>query len=338
MKKQVGLAIIGAGMMGKFHIQSFSEIKEARLVGVMDSTLARAKSLASKYGVDAYSDMDKLLTRDDLDGIVVCTPTYTHKSIIVKAAEAGKHVYCEKPMARTLKECDEMIKVAEKNKVKLMVSLVARFYFKKIKTLIDHGVVGDISVIRSSLLAWTPGPDWFYDREKGGGMIIDSSMHCADLLRWLTGSEVNRVYAESGAFVLERSKKAGTEDNAIYMLRFKNGTIGEVYGSWSGKGMGGYILEVFGNRGTIFSHPLNQPLMVFSEKNIPKASIPKGINLVSFEPWLYKEVGWLDAIDHFVKCVLKDENPMISGRDGKAALEIVLAACKSAQTHKPVWL
>ncbi|GAI06757.1 unnamed protein product [marine sediment metagenome] len=130
----------------------------------------------------------------------------------------------------------------------------------------------------------------------------------------------------------------GTEDNAIYMLRFKNGTIGEVYGSWSGKGMGGYILEVFGNRGTIFSHPLNQPLMVFSEKNIPKASIPKGINLVSFEPWLYKEVGWLDAIDHFVKCVLKDENPMISGRDGKAALKIVLAACKSAQTHKPVWL
>jgi predicted dehydrogenase len=334
--KQVGFGLIGAGRIGKIHSLCIAKISNAKLVAVTDLALDRAKEIAKEHKADAYKDYKDLLKRKDIDAVIVAVPTHAHRAVTVDAAEAGKHVYCEKPMALTLREADEMLKAVKKAEVKLMIGEQVRFIFNKVKKLLDEGVVGKINIIRSCLLGWYPS-DWMCDPKKGGGMIIDTSVHNADLIRWLTGSEVERVYAESGAFVIDECKEMMTEDNAIYLLKMKNGVIGEVYSSWTGKGAGGFSLEIFGTKGMMFSHPLSQPLAVFSAKKIPNEFISEGWNLTSFLPPI-KASGWFDSLKHFVNCIVKDKEPMVNGKEGRADLEVVLAAYKSSKTGKPIEL
>ena len=258
--KQVGLGLIGAGRIAKIHSSSIAEISNAKLVAVADLALDRAKEIAEDHKADVYKDYKELLKRKDIDAVIIAVPTYIHQAVTVDAAEAGKHVYCEKPIALTLREADEMIKATRKAGVKIMIGEQVRFIFSKVKKLLNEGVLGDINIIRSCLLAWPPS-DWMCDPKKGGGMIIDTSVHNADLIRWLTGSEVERVYAESKAFMIDKCKDMKTEDNAIYLLKMKNGVIGEVYSSWTGKGTGGFSLEIFGTKGMMYSHPLSLSLI-----------------------------------------------------------------------------
>jgi len=334
--KQVSLGLIGAGRIAKIHSSCIAEISNAKLVAVADLVPDRAKEIAEEYKANAYKDYKELLKRKDIDAVIVAVPTHAHRAVTVDAAEAGKHVYCEKPMALTLREADEMIKAAKKAKVKLMIGEQVRFLFNKVKKLLDEGTVGDINIIRSYLLGWPPS-DWMCNPKEGGGMIIDTSVHNADLIRWLTGSEVERVYAESKAFMIDKCKEMKTEDNAIYLLKMKNGVIGEVYSSWTGKGTGGFSLEIFGTKGMMFSHPLNQPLMVFSAKKVPNEFISEGWTLTSFLPPI-KASGWFDSLKHFIDCIIEDKEPIVNGKEGRADLEVVLAAYKSSKTAKPIGL
>lgn len=344
--KQVSLGLVGAGRIGRVHSLSIRQILNSKLAAVADPVPGKAEEIAEEQNADTYLDYKELLNRKDVDGVIVCVPTWAHRSVTVEAAEAGKHIYCEKPMALSLQEADEMIRAAENSGVKLMIGENARFRFRRVKELVDQGAIGDISVIRSSLSAWSPvgTAEWMCDPKKGGGMIVDSSVHNADFTRWLAGSEVERVYAESGAFFIDECKDMGTEDNAVYLLKFKNGVIGEVHCSWTGRGVGGYSLEVFGSGGMISIHPLRQRLMVYSTKDVPDkfvfgGGIQEGWNFTSlaFNP-MPNLSGHLDAVRHFVDCILEDKEPMTNGKEGRAALEIVIAAYKSSKVNRPVKL
>lgn len=334
--KQVSCGLIGAGRIAKIHSSSIAEISNAKLVAVADLALDRAKETAEDHKADVYKDYKELLKRKDIDAVIIAVPTHAHRAVTVDAAEAGKHVYCEKPIALTLREADEMIEATRKAEVKIMIGEQVRFLFSRVKKLLDKGVLGDINIIRSYLLSWPPS-DWMCDPKKGGGMIIDTSVHNADLIRWLTGSEVEKVYAESRAFMIDRCKEMMTEDNAIYLLKMKNGVIGEVYSSWTGKGAGGFSLEIFGTKGVMFSHPQSQPLAVFSAKNIPNEFISEGWNSTSFLSPI-KAMGWFDSLKHFIDCIVKDKEPIINGKEGRADLEVVLAAYKSSKTGKSIKL
>ena len=164
--QEVSFGVIGAGRMGKIHSLSIQKIPNSKLVAVVDIVQGAAKKLAEEYKAEAYIGHKELLRRKDIDAVVICTPTNTHRSISVEATEGGKHIYCEKPMAISLREADEMIKTAEKARVKLMIGHQARFSFDKVKKLLDRGVIGDITVIRSYILGWPPA-GWMCDPKRG---------------------------------------------------------------------------------------------------------------------------------------------------------------------------
>jgi len=326
--------------MGNLHARNYLSMPEAEIVAVYDVIPEAAKKLAAFCKADMYGDMSKILEKDDIDAIVICTPPPTHRDIAVEAAKRNKHIALEKPIARTIKEADDIIAAVRKAGVKLLVDHQMRFTHQRIKRFIERGAIGRVTVIKATIPGWTPVASWYYEEEIGGGVTIDTCVHITDAFRWLVGSEVNRVYAEGGALVLERAKEKKTHDNVEILMRFQNGAIGEIYGTWSAKA-GSLKLDIYGTDGSIFIDSMNSPIKMFSKENFidlePENPILQGWNFLTSHI-AREEFGWFLSDRHFIDCVIKDEKPAISGEEAKAALEIVLAAHESAKTGKIVKL
>lgn len=339
MQEQVRLGIIGSGHMGNLHVRNYLLMPEVKIVAVCDVVPEAAKKLAAFCKADMYTDVSKLLERDDINAVAICVPTLMHRDIAVEAAGHHKHIALEKPIARTLEDADDIINAARKAGVKFMVCHQMRITHQRVKRIIERGAIGRITVIKATIPGWTPVASWFYEDEVGGGVTIDTCVHCADALRWLVGSEVSRVYAEGDALVLERSKEKKTPDNVEILMKFQNGVIGEIYGTWSAKA-GSLRLDIYGSEGSIFVDSMSNPIKVFSKEGFidlePENSVSKGWNFLSTR--IAREEGWFPSDRHFIDCIIKDEKPLISGEDARAALEIVLAAHESAKIGKPVKL
>ncbi|MDH5770130.1 MAG: Gfo/Idh/MocA family oxidoreductase [Candidatus Bathyarchaeota archaeon] len=339
---QVRVGVIGAGAVADItHLPAYHEMPEAELIAVCDINEERAKLMAKKYDAEAwYTDYLKLLQRADIDAVSICTPNYLHCDQTVAAAKHGKHVLVEKPMATTLEECDKMIDACKKANVKLMVGANPRFdpQNQQIKEILDRGFIGRILQIKyhaaygGPLVFWPAVSDWFFDESKvGGGCIQDFGTHIIDLFRWFAG-DVSSVFAIGGTL----QKNIETEDNAILLLTFKRGGIGEIDISWTYKGWD-MSAEIIGSEGAIFVREPHSPISIYTEKaglNISEAMI---------QPQFRLDVAQMMAsqkskIKHFVMSIIEDKRPLVEGRDGKAALEVVLAAYESMKSGKKVLL
>jgi len=129
----VKVAIVGAGFMGRMHAQVYRNLNKAKLAAIADSDLEKAQLLADKYEATAYSSMEELLNKEDIDAVDICLPTFLHKEYVIKAARAGKDILCEKPIALTVEDAEEMIQAAKINKVKLMIAQVISFWLEYVK-------------------------------------------------------------------------------------------------------------------------------------------------------------------------------------------------------------
>jgi len=342
MKVKVG--IIGLGGIGQIHLEKFKAFPEkVQIVAVSDVVPSLVGDTAKKYGAEGYGDSDKLLDRKDVDAVSICVPNYLHAQVAVAAAEAGKHILLEKPIAVTLNEADAIISAVEKSGVKLMLGFNQLFNPMIIQTkkLIEAGRLGKISLVKTQYVRNLSG----FSREKfgwranvkqvGGGVLTESGAHRISLSRFL-GGDVERVSAFTKRLVMD----IDAEDTAVVLLDYKRGGLGTVICSWAAefRGPEWEKIEVYGTEGSVIGYgDTRQGLahLEFSNVNIPEYG-----RIHSYFPPSNIFTGGFDSykneIEHFLDCITTDTDPIATGYDGKAILEITLAAYKSAEMQKAI--
>jgi predicted dehydrogenase len=337
MPDKLGVAVIGYGFMGTTHISAWRYIDDCEVRAVVGRNLEKAREVAKKYGIDAYNNIDEVLRRRDIDIVDVCTPTSTHASYSVASMSAGKHVFLEKPIALTLKDADAIIDASKKNKVKLMVGHVLRFFpeYMKAKELIDQGMIGEPVIARTfrggPIPEWSP---WFLDKTQSGGVAIDLAIHDVDYLMWIFNKRVERVYAVVKKLV---HKEITAEDFALINLRFENGGTALVEANWALPKMYPFTMrfEVDGTNGMITldnQSPVPVKLITneivggFAPETLPWRP---AVHPFPVDPF-YRE------LKHFVESIKHDKTPMTDGEVARRCLEVCIAALKSAELNAPV--
>jgi predicted dehydrogenase len=337
--RKIGVGVIGIGVAGTLHVDSYDSLKDkAKLIGICDSDKGRAEANASMYGADAYTDYNKMLKNKDIEIIDVCLPHHMHANAAIAAAEAGKNVLVEKPIATTLKDADRVINAAKKAGVKLMVAENHAFIPSHMlaKEMVDQGQIGRVFLAKAyEVVGDTPiEPDHWRITPEALGEILDMGVHRFFMLRWIMG-EVKSVFAFAGKLGCEL--ECNFDDTAVIVLKFKNGALGEIDVTDCAISEPTNHLELYGTNGTILEdHMWEKPLMVFSNKTGYETDgwvRPK----VEHEPFPgYYCLSFKNEVEHFVDCVLHDKQPKVSGEDGKAAVKIALSAYESVKTGKVV--
>lgn len=323
------VGIVGAGTMGRTHAAAYTKLPNAQLMGFYDADQAFAGRVAPQFGAKVFESYEALLQQVDM--VDICTPTPTHLELVLKAASAGKHILCEKPLGRTLEQCEQMIEATSKAGVTLMPAQVLRFFpeFKQARDLVLAGAVGKPAAIRTRRGGPYPRAvnDWYADFEQSGGPILDMVIHDFDWLRWTFG-EVERVFAKALTF-----KKLDHIDYALITLRLKSGAIAHVEANWADPGGFKVDFEIAGDAGMIaFDSRFAMPLTV------AKQDAGGGGGGVAVPESPLAEDPYTLEIQHFVDSVLAGQKPSISAEDGMKAVEIALAAIESARTGKVIRL
>ncbi len=286
---------------------------------------------AERYGVPFYANYRELLARDDLTGVYIATEPRRHLEVVREAAARGKHILCDKPIALTLEEADEIIRLAREADVKLMVPFNPRFQLPvmKVKEALDSGQAGELvsifAIKYGKLPTKIPGPadyGWLVDpREAGGGGFLDIGIHAVDALRWLAGSEARRVYAHVGAALYEGLP---VDDIGTMTVEFENGVVGALSAGWANPD--GYPtwldvrFEILTTKGAFLIDSPYHDYWCYDSTRAEKRY------------WWRRDMHGL--VDEFVQAILEDREPAISGEDARAALAIVLAAYESARTGR----
>jgi inositol 2-dehydrogenase len=309
-------------------------VPEVELLAVADVDPQTSQEVAARYGVKYhYTDYHELLQRDDIDALVVVTPTNTHSEIIQAAAATGKHIFCEKPLAQTLALCDQAIAAVEKAGVKLQLGFMRRFdpAYVMAKQKIDEGVIGTPVMFRSTGRDPRRTSLEFARRENSGGMIMDMGVHDFDLARWLMGSEVTRVQSEGACLVYPELKEVGDIDNAMINLQYSNGAIGNI--DLSRNAVYGYDIrtEVLGSEGGLLIGKLQQTAtLVMTRQGVTHDTVP----------YFMERFGeaYATEIREFVTCILEDRFPLVTGQEARKATAIGIAATRSLDENRPVMI
>lgn len=335
MNKNLPVGVIGLGRMGQIYARHLVQsIPKARLVFVSDLIEERARSLAAELGVRAWStDYRDMLADRAVEAVFVTSPTSTHREVVIAAAEAGKAIFCEKPIALTLKDTDQMLAAVEKAGVMFQVGFMRRYDagYQAAKKQIEAGTIGKPVTFKS--IGRDPFcPDLNYARpDVSGGLILDMAIHDFDLARWLMADEVKRVYAEGGLLAFPQLSTVGDIDNAVINLLFERGALGNV--EVSRNAMYGYDIrtEVLGTEGGLnIGHYQHTPLLILTRQGICHDMVP----------YIVERFGAAYQVQakDFVGRVITEQEPAVTGYDARAALVIGLAATRSYQEARPVEL
>lgn len=322
--------VIGAGTMGSVHAEAYAAMDGVQLAGIVDIQTEKGGQLANKLNTRSYASFEEAMAAEQADVVDVCLPTFLHKDYVLKAAEAGKHVICEKPIALNLADAEEMIRTCKEKRVKLFVGHVLRFFpeYGRAKAIVDQGVIGKPAVMRTTRggafpQAWN---DWYADMEKSGGLTLDMIIHDFDFLRWCFG-EVERVYAK-GMYGRGYSRL----DYSLVTLRFESGVIAHVEGTWAHNSFS-MKFEIAGTSGILdYDSSKDKPIVASFRAGAGGA----GGVAVPESPLL--ENPYHLELKHFMTCIAENRTPLVSERDAVEALKIALAAIESMETGLPVYL
>ncbi|WP_449540350.1 Gfo/Idh/MocA family protein [Ferdinandcohnia sp. Marseille-Q9671] len=323
--------VIGAGTMGLEHATSYYAMKDVHVVGIVDIRTEQAKKIVGDHDTRVFQTVEEAVNGlEHIDVIDICVPTFLHKEYVLKAADYGIDVICEKPLAYTLQDAREMIDYCNEKNVKLFVGHVVRFFpqYSEAKQLVTNGAIGDVGVVRTRRGGNFPAgwSDWYADHGKSGGVILDLIIHDFDFLRWTFG-EVERVYAKGLA-----EKNLEHLDYAIVTLVFKTGVIAHVEGSWAHDRFSTQF-EFAGKKGIIEYDSLKEEPVLLSLK---QSSEEKAGVAVPQSP--LKKSPYFIELEHFLTCLKTNETPLVTAEDAYKALEISAAALQSLQTGVPVIL
>lgn len=327
----IGIAIIGAGTMGTIHAQSCRNLPNAKVTWVADEDAGRAAALAQTCGARPTTDVDAALAADDVDVAVVTVPTPFHRTITERAAANGKHVFCEKPIARTLADARAMVAACERAGVLLTVGHVVRFFpeYMRIHTLLGEDAVGTVGVVRAARLNANPAlaRAWYGNLDWSGGVIVDLMIHDLDTLRWYFG-EVERVYSRG----VSGTTQQPVGDYALAVLRFANGVIAHVEASWAHANFRTSI-EIAGSAG-LLRHASEESGVIRIERTaalpeedaarvqVPSSPLPEG--------------PYQTELRHFLAAVEAGTPPLVTGDEAVRSLALALAVLESTRTGRPV--
>ncbi|RLE82498.1 MAG: inositol 2-dehydrogenase [Thermoprotei archaeon] len=332
MMSEIGIGVVGLGRIGRIHAEIFAyRVEGAKLVALMDVVEELAKSTANKFKVKWYTDYQKLLSDPEIDAVVIATPTFLHKDMIVQAAEYGKHIFVEKPLTVTVDEAKAALQAVSKAGVKMQVGYMRRFdyAYKSAKERIGKGEIGEPLVFVG--IARDPGapPGWAAEPGKSGGIFLDMLSHDFDMARWLMSAEVKEVYVLGGAYLYEEIKEKGDLDVVTINIKFDNKAIGIIHGSR--KSVFGYDLrtEVMGTEGTLYVGTLQDPMFAQGKS---EGLVYKGVQ------WFWKRFydAYVEEDQSFISAVREDKEPLVTGIDGLRAVEIAEACWRSYREKKPV--
>lgn len=325
MENKLRVCLIGCGRAGMIHARNYkNKIDRARITAVADAFADAVEAAAKELGVSkCFTDYHDILNDPEIDAVIVVAPTNLHCEIVVDCANAGKHIFCEKPMAMTVEECDRMIAVCEKNNVKLQVGFMRRFdaSFQEAKRLVEAGEIGDLVQIHSNTRGPSKPRPWMYDIKKSNGILAEVNSHDIDAVRWIAGSDIRTVYALAGNF---RNPEAKADYPDYYDSVLMTGTLdsgvhfcidGAAYSQY------GYDskMEIIGTKGKIQVGRSDQ-------KFVHCTTTEHGTSTPFIESW---QTLFLDAYLQedlsFVSAILDGTDVPVTGKDGREAVAVVEA-------------
>ncbi len=324
------VAVIGAGKIGRTHAEAYGAIPNAQLVAICDSRMEAAEEVAKEFSAAPVADMGQLLRDFEVDAVDICTPTPLHLDMIKAAAAEGKHIACEKPLARTISQAMEADRICEEAGVTLFVAHVVRWFpeYRRLKGLVESGAIGETVEVRASRQSKTPfrPGNWLTNVQNSGGAILDLVIHEFDWLRSVYGP-VRKVYAR-GLY------NAGIPDAdyALVTLKFDSGVIAHVEGSWQKPSGFLMTMEIAGTEGLLEFRSDSSSALVIETKDKdgqPGQVIRENCEFVS--PYQLE-------LQHFVDCLETGQTPDVTGKDGVEAVRIAEAALRSITTGEPVTL
>jgi len=333
-RSKIGVGVIGAGRIGKLHIEHLAQnIPEVELTTICSLNLSDIKSLAEQYNVPKVTtDYNTLLADPEIDAVLVTTPTNTHVKISQAAAKAGKHIFCEKPIALDLAQIDETLAIVEKAGVKFQVGFNRRFdaSFKRVREAVTSGEIGEPHIMR--ITSRDPAPPPIEYVKVSGGIFLDMTIHDFDMARYLIADEVVEVYAAGGVRVDPKIGEAGDIDTTVITLRFQNGVIGTIDNSR--EAVYGYDqrVEVFGSKGMVTAANPRTDTVTFSGSEGTRAASPPYFFVERYQP------AFLAELQAFFTCIQEDTRPAVTGADGRAPVVMGFAALKSLRENRPVLL
>ncbi|NLM74082.1 MAG: inositol 2-dehydrogenase [Clostridiaceae bacterium] len=334
MAKRIKVGVIGAGRIGKIHTENIKYfIPDAEVVAVSDINVEAIRSWAEGLGIPKIvNDYKEILKDPEIDAVLICSSTNTHSQISIEAAEAGKHIFCEKPIDYDLDRIDAVLKAVEKAGVKFQVGFNRRFdhNFKKVRDLILEGKIGDPHIIK--ITSRDPAPPPIEYVKVSGGIFLDMTIHDFDMARYLSGSEVEEVYVNGAVLVDPAIGEAGDIDTAIITLKFKNGAIGVIDNSR--KAAYGYDqrIEVFGSKGCVSADNDTPTTTVLSTEEGVVSDKPKYFFLERYTE------SFVTEVKYFIDAVVNNKPTPVGGIDGLNSVLIGLAAKKSLEEGRPVKL
>lgn len=332
MPSPLNVALIGAGLMGSFHAATLAwRLPGARLVAIADPVEAGARTVLDGLGRDDIRyvrDLEQVLADPEVHAVAIVTPGRTHPQLIQAAAEAGKAIFCEKPLGHSLEEADRALEAVERRGAILQLGFQRRFDagYQRARGLVADGTLGEVHLLRSNTRDPAVPP---------GGVVpwaifLETLIHDFDALRWLAASEAIEVHALADALVWPKDRP-GFPDTALVTIRFANGALAMADASFQSAYGYDVRAEVFGSAG----------MVTVGDGRVDAALHygPRGVS--RSQVYWFKELfgaAFVAELDHFVDCVANGRQPTVTGADGRASLAMARAAIESAETGLPVRL
>jgi len=330
------ICLIGTGRAGMLHARNL----KGRIAGAEAAALCDAsRPLLEESGRELevatlWADYREAVEQDDLDAVVIATPTFVHCEMACAAAAAGKHIFLEKPMALTVDECRRIIAAAQQAGVKLQIGFMRRFDegFVEAKRMLDSGELGRVMIVKSTGRGpGGPGP-WLYDLRRSNGIIAEVNSHDVDTLNWFAAGQLRRVYAESHNFKCPDARQEHPDfyDNFVASFRFDDDTLGLIDGTCPAHYGYDARVEVLCERGALF-------LGSVADSGATKVTLDGTVARRAVKSWrtLFQD-AYLAEMEHFVNCIRDDTPPRVTGQDGLRAVAAVVAANESMRLGRPV--
>jgi myo-inositol 2-dehydrogenase/D-chiro-inositol 1-dehydrogenase len=332
--KKLNVGILGAGRIGRVHAESLAfRLPETKIAAITDINNEAAQALAERCGIPRVAaSAEEILGDKTIEAVLICTNTPTHAELIVKAAQAGKHIFCEKPIALELDKIDWALRAVKAAGVKLQVGFNRRFdsNFLRVRQAVASGEIGTPSLMH--IISRDPAPPPMAFVRTSGGIFRDMMIHDFDMARYLLGDEVEEIYAAGGVLVEPGFKAEDDLDTALVVLHFRSGAIGTIDNSR--KAVFGYDqrVEILGSKGKIASeNRFANEVVVSGEKSV-YTDLP-----LNFFMQRYTE-SFAMELQLFVQAVLEDKTTPVTGDDARVPVVMALAARKSYDEHRPVKL
>ncbi len=327
--KKLKFVVAGLGRIGKIHLENLLEMENIEVVAIMDP-LVEAQEYAKRKNISNIVATYEELLAIPFDAVVICSPTDSHANYVELAAQAGKHIFCEKPLDLSLSRVIQVLDVVKESGVKLMLGFNRRFdkEFKKVQQLVKKGAIGDPHIVK--ITSRDPGAPSVNYIKQSGGLFLDMTIHDFDMARFVVGKEIDEVYAKGAVLIDDEIGKAGDIDTAVITLTYTDGTMALIDNSREAAYGYDQRIEVFGSKGMVQgNNNFHDSHQLYTEQGI-QGALP-----LNFFLERYDEAYKTEMLD-YIKSLEEGKEVPVGGEDGLQSLKIGLAAIKSILEKRPV--